>query len=174
MLRHIQCAVFAMVLAVAPLVNAATSGRIGVVNSQMAMLESAAAKQYAQISEKRFGEQIKKLKRLENQYKTLSGQLEKDGLTMSETERAKVQLEMRRKKEDWDYQANQVKAEKAEADHAELAKLQPQLEEAIQAIANSEGYDLVFERAAARFVQPENDLTRKVIDKMNRLTASQK
>ncbi|MCK5894760.1 MAG: OmpH family outer membrane protein [Endozoicomonadaceae bacterium] len=173
MLRHIQYAVFAMVLA-APLVNAETSGRIGVVNSQMAMLESVAAKQYAQISEKQFGEQIKKLKRLESQYKALSAQLEKDGLTMSEAGRAKVQLEMRRKKEDWDYQANQVKAEKAEADHAELAKLQPQLEEAIQAVAKSEGYDLVFERAAARFVQPDNDLTLKVIDKMNRLIASQK
>ena len=173
MLRSIKYALLAMIL-VAPLSQAAAPNRVAVVNSQMALLESAAAKQYAKVSEQQFGEQIKKLKGLETQYQTLMGKLEKEGPTMSEAERTKLQLEMRRKKEDWEYQARQLQAEKTEADQKELAKLQPQLEEAIQAVAKSGGYDVVIERAAARFVKPENDVTRKVIDKLNRLTAQQK
>ena len=173
MLRSIKYALLAMIL-VAPLSQAAAPNRVAVVNSQMALLESAAAKQYAKVSEQQFGEQINKLKGLESQYKTLMGKLEKEGPMMSEAERTKLQLEMRRKKEDWEYQARQLQVEKNEADQKELAKLQPQLEEAIQAVAKSEGYDVVIERAAARFVKPENDVTRKVIDKLNRLTAKQK
>lgn len=173
LLRSIKYAVFAIVM-MAPLVHATTSNRVGVVNSQMVLLESAAAKQYTQASESQFGGQIKKLKDLESQYKILTGQLEKDGATMSEAERTKVQLDLRRKKEDWEYQASQLQAEKTKADQVELARLQPQLEEAVQAVAKSEGYDLVLERATARYVKPENDLTRKVIDKLNRMTDSQK
>ena len=173
MLRSIKFALLAMIL-VAPLSQAAAPNRVAVVNSQMALLESAAAKQYAKVSEQQFGEQINKLKGLETQYQSLMGKLEKDGPTMSEAERTKLQLEMRRKKEDWEYQARQLQAEKNEADQRELAKLQPQLEEAIQAVAKSEGYDVVIDRRVAHFVKPENDVTRKVIDKLNRLTAKQK
>lgn len=152
----------------------AASGRIAVVNSQMALLESTAARQYARVSERQFGEQVKMLKELESQYKTLVSKLEKDGLVLSEAERTKLQTEMRRKKDDWEYQARQLQIEKNEADQKELAKLQPQLEEAIRAVAETEGYDIVIERAATRFVKLENDVTRKVIDRLNRLTAKQK
>lgn len=169
MFRSVKYAVLAMLL-VAPLSQAAEASRVAVVNSQMALLESVAAKRYAQESEKQFGAQVKKLKALEQEVKSLGQKLDKDGLTMSEAERTKLQMEIRRKREDWEYQAGQLQSAKNDADQKELARLQPKLEEAIQAIASSEGFDLVLERGTARFVKPENDLTRKVIDQLNKLT----
>ena len=42
--------------------------RIGVINSQMAVMESDAAKAYAKTSEKRFGDRVKDLQNMEKKY----------------------------------------------------------------------------------------------------------
>ena len=163
--------ILAALVSMASSVLAASDLKIAVVNSQMALLESEPAKGYAEKSEARFSKQIKHLKRLEGDFKKLAEKFDKEALTLAESERAKIQIEMRRKKEDWELQARQLQADRNELDQKEFEKIQPLLVKAIEQVARVEGYDMVLEKASARFVKPEFDLTRKVIDRINRLAA---
>ena len=148
--------------------------KIAVVNSQMALLESEPAKVYAERTESKFSAQLKRLKNLQDDFEKLSEKYDKDALTLSESERNKIQLEMRRKKEDWELQANQLRAERNELDQKEFEKLQPLLIQAVEQVAKSDKYDMVLERASVRFVTSDHDITRKVIDALNKLAEGKK
>lgn len=58
--------------------------KIAVLNYQMALLESDAAKQYAVDAEKKFGPQLNKLKNLERDAKALQDKLVSNGSKMSQ------------------------------------------------------------------------------------------
>ncbi len=141
--------------------------RIGVINSQMAVMESDAAKAYAKTSEKRFGDKVKELQNMDKNIKAMEEKLQQDGPTLSPEALNKRQLELRRSVEDFQIQSRRYQAEKGQADQEELAKLQPKLQEAIDYVAGAEKLDMVLEEAAARFVKPEYDVTRKVIQRLN-------
>ncbi|WP_281647924.1 OmpH family outer membrane protein [Parendozoicomonas sp. Alg238-R29] len=164
-LRSLKYIAMAAVLA-APLAQA---GGIAVVNSQKALLESSPARAYAKVSEEKFSTQVKNLQKVEAEYREMASKLERDGATMSEAERSKVQLELRRKQEDFQYQARSLQQEKAQADQAELDRIRPKLEQAISAVAEAGGYDVIVEEATVRYSKPGLNITSKVIEKLNGL-----
>ena len=161
----VKTAVVALAL-VAPLAQAAG---IAVVNSQKALLESSPAKVYAQKSEDKFSAQVKNLQKVEGEYQELAKKLERDGATMNDAARSKIQVELRRKQEDFQFQAQSLQQEKARADQAELDRIRPKLEQAIAAVAADGGYDVVVEDATVRFAKSGLDITPKVIEKLNTL-----
>ncbi|RFQ08683.1 hypothetical protein D0N87_35285, partial [Pseudomonas sp. ATCC 13867] len=65
--------------------------KIAVLNYQMALLESDAAKQYAVDAEKKFGPQLNKLKSLESDAKALQDKLVNSGSKMSQSERERAE-----------------------------------------------------------------------------------
>ncbi len=161
----LKAAVVALVM-VAPLAQA---GGIAIINSQRALLESSPGKVYAQKSEEKFSVQLKALQKVEKEFNSLSAKLERDGATMSEAERSKVQLELRRKQEDFQVQARNLQQEKVKSDQAELERLRPKLEQAIEAVAKAGDYDVVVEEGTVRYAKPGLDVTIKVIEKLNSL-----
>jgi len=64
--------------------------KIAVLNYQMALLESDAAKRYAVDAEKKFGPQLSKLKSLESEAKRIQDRLVKDGDKMQQAERERL------------------------------------------------------------------------------------
>jgi len=66
--------------------------KIAVMNYQMALLESDAAKRYAVDAEKKFGPQLSKLKTLESDAKRIQDRLVKDGDKMQQAERERLEL----------------------------------------------------------------------------------
>ncbi len=175
-MKQIKLAIFALVMLV-PFAHAATSVskqanagmRIAVVDSEMAVLESDAAKKYAKESEALFAPRIKKLKALQDEIKNSEQKLQKDGATLSEAQRESRQLEIKRKYEDLQLQDRQLRMDKARSDQAELGKLRPKLDQAIDKVAKEQNYDLVLERGAVRFVKNDYDITRKVIERLNQM-----
>ena len=165
-LRSLKYIAMAVALA-APLAQA--SG-IAIVNSQKALLESSPAKAYAKKSEEKFSTQVKNLQKVEKEYRDMAAKLERDGATMSEAERNKVQLELRRKQEDFQFQARSLQQEKAQADQVELDRIRPKLEQAISAVAEEGGFDVIVEQATVRYAKPGLDVTGKVIEKLNTLS----
>ncbi|WP_257255298.1 MULTISPECIES: OmpH family outer membrane protein [unclassified Endozoicomonas] len=157
---------FVALLLLSPLAQAQ---KIAVVDSEMAVLESDAAKKYAKEAEKTFAPKIKKLKALQDELRALEQKLQKDGPTLTEGQRESRQVEIKRKFEDLQLQDRQLRSEKARSDQTELGKLRPKLEKAIEEVSKEQDYDLVLERGAARFVKPGFDITRKVIERMNKL-----
>lgn len=143
--------------------------KIAVLNYQMALLESDAAKQYAVDAEKKFGPQLTKLRTLETDAKALQDKLVNGGSKMSQAERDKAESDFKQKARDFQFQSKELNEAKAASDRDTLKKLKPKLDQAVEEIIKKGGYDLVVERGAVVDVKPQYDITRQVIDRMNQL-----
>ncbi len=97
--------------------------KIAVLNYQMALLESDAAKQYAVDAEKKFGPQLNKLKNLERDAKALQDKLVSNGSKMSQGDREKAELDFKQKARDFQFQSEELNESKAAADRDMLKKL---------------------------------------------------
>jgi outer membrane protein len=143
--------------------------KIAVLNYQMALLESDAAKRYAVDAEKKFGPQLNRLKTLESDAKRIQDRLVKDGEKMQTAERERLELEFKQKARDFQFQSKELNESKAVADREMLKKLKPNLDKAVEDVIKRGNYDLVLERGAVVDVKPQFDITRQVIEAMNKL-----
>jgi len=161
-----QLALFSLALAVTP---AFAEMKIAVLNYQMALLESDAAKKYAVDAEKKFGSQLNKLKALESDAKRIQDRLVKEGEKMQQAERERLELEFKQKARDFQFQSKELNEAKAIADRDMLKQLKPKLDQSVEEVIKKGSYDLVLERGAVIDVKPQFDITRQVIERMNQL-----
>jgi len=143
--------------------------KIAVLNYQMALLESDAAKRYATDAEKKFGAQLDKLKRLEEEAKRIQDRLIKDGEKMQQAERERLELEFKQKVRDFQFQSKELNEGKAIADRDMLKVLKPKLDKAVEEVIKKGDFDLVLERGSVIDVKPQFDITRQVIERMNQM-----
>ncbi|WP_375737618.1 OmpH family outer membrane protein [Pseudomonas boanensis] len=143
--------------------------KIAVLNYQMALLESDAAKKYAVDAEKKFGPQLNKLKTLESDAKRIQDRLVSGGDKMPQAERERLELEFKQKARDFQFQSKELNEAKAVADRDMLKQLKPKLDKAVEEVLKKGSYDLVLERGAVVDVKPQYDITRQVIERMNQL-----
>ncbi|WP_040261128.1 OmpH/Skp family outer membrane protein [Pseudomonas massiliensis] len=141
--------------------------KIAVLNYQMALLESDAAKKYAVDAEKKFGPQLSKLKALETSAKDIQDRLVKGGDKMPQGDREKLELDFKQKARDFQFQSKELNEAKANADRDMLKQLKPKLDGAVESVIKAGGFDLVLERGAVIDVKPQYDITRQVIERMN-------
>ncbi len=142
--------------------------KIAVLNYQMALLESNPAKKYSVDAEKKFGPQLTRLKRLETDAKNIQDKLVKNGDKMSQAERERLELEFKQKARDFQFQSKELNEAKAIADREMLKNLKPKLDKAVEQVLKAGSYDLVLERGAVVDVKPQYDITRQVIEIMNK------
>ncbi|WP_447593066.1 OmpH family outer membrane protein [Aquipseudomonas campi] len=143
--------------------------KVAVLNYQMALLESDAAKKYAVDAEKKFGPQLNKLKQLESDAKRIQDRVAKDGEKMQQAERERLELEFKQKARDFQFQSKELNESKAISDREMLKQLKPKLDKAVEEVIKGGNYDLVLERGAVIDVKPQFDITRQVIERMNKL-----
>jgi len=141
--------------------------KVAVLNYQMALLESDAAKKYAVDAEKKFGPQLSKLKTLESSAKTIQDRILKGGDKMNQQERERLELEFKQKARDFQFQSKELNDAKAASDRDMLKLLKPRLDKAVEEVLKKGDYDLVLERGAVVDVKPQYDITRQVIERMN-------
>ncbi len=143
--------------------------KIAVLNYQMALLESNVAKKYAVESEKRFGPRIQKLKALEEEAKRLQDNLIKNGVKVKQAERERLELEFNQKVRDFQVQSKELNDSKLKADQDMLKIIKPKLDKAVEEALKAGGYDLVLESGAVVDVKPQYDITKEVIDRLNKM-----
>lgn len=143
--------------------------KVAVLNYQMALLESDAAKKYAVDAEKKFGPQLNKLKQLETDAKRIQDRLVKEGERMQQAERERLELEFKQKARDFQFQSKELNEAKAVSDRDMLKQLKPKLDKAVEEVIKGGNFDLVLERGAVIDVKPQFDITRQVIERMNKL-----
>lgn len=142
--------------------------KIAVLDYQMALLESDDAKKYSADAEKKFGTQLQRLRNLEAEAKRLQERMKRDGEKLNQTELEKLELEFRQKAREFQTQSKELNESKASADREMLDSLKPKLDKAVEDVLNSGNYDLVIDRSAVVDVKPEFDITRQVIERLNR------
>lgn len=143
--------------------------KVAVLNYQMALLESDAAKKYAVDAEKKFGPQLDRLKTLESDAKRIQDRLMKEGEKLQTSERERLELEFKQKARDFQFQSKELNEAKAIADRDMLKQLKPKLDQAVEEVIKQGNYDLVLERGAVVEVKPQYDITKQVIERMNKL-----
>jgi outer membrane protein len=135
--------------------------KIGFVDAERIRRDSAPAERASKVLEKEFAPRAQELQRRETQIKTLQAQLEKEAVTMSESDRrtreqelARISLEVQRMqrelREDLNLRRNQ-----------ELSSLFERADRVIRQIAESEKYDLIVQEAVYR--SPRIDITDRVL-----------
>ena len=143
--------------------------KIAVLDYQMALLDSDAAKKYAVDSEKKFAPQLNKLKALEADAKRLQDRLMKGGDKMAQAEYERLELELKQKARDFQIQSQELNEAKGTADNEILQTLKPKLDKAVEEVLKAGKYDLVIDRNAVVDVKPQLDITLRVIERMNQM-----
>lgn len=160
MLRH-----FFSLLAVLALWSGAAVGaaelKIGFIDAERVNRESAPAERASKQLEKEFAPRAQELQRREAQIKALQGQLEKEAMTMSESDRRAKEQELARVSLDFQRMQREYREDLNLRRNQELAALFERANRVIKQIAESEKYDLILQEAVYR--NPRIDITDRVL-----------
>lgn len=160
-LKHLTATFIALMLAFAVTAVGAADIKIGFVDVERIRRESAPAERASKQLEKEFGPRAQELQRRETQIKTLQQQLEKDGVTLSETERRSKEQELARASVDFQRMQREYREDLNMRRNQELATLFERADRVIKQIADAEKFDLILQEAVFR--SPRIDITDRVL-----------
>jgi outer membrane protein len=135
--------------------------KIGFIDAERINRESAPAERASKQLEKEFAPRAQELQRREGQMKALQGQLEKDAMTMSESDRRAKEQELARMNLDFQRLQREYREDLNLRRNQELSTLFERANRVIKQIAEAEKYDLILQEAVYR--NPRIDITDKVI-----------
>lgn len=135
--------------------------KIGIVNTERVLRESAPAIKAQKKIEKEFAARDLNLQKMSKQAKDIQNLLEKDGLTMNDAERADKERELANLNRDFQRLQREFREDLNLRKNEELAAVIDRANKEIINIAESEKYDLILQEAVYR--SPRVDITDKVI-----------
>ncbi|MDD7805002.1 MAG: OmpH family outer membrane protein [Endozoicomonas sp. (ex Botrylloides leachii)] len=144
--------------------------KIAAVDIERAVLESDEMKQYNKKMDKEYEPRIKSLRALQSSIEAMKNKLQKEGPTMTNSDRRNAELEIKRKIEDFELENRQLRADKAQSDQNELASLKPKIDKALDQVQAKMKYDMILDsRSIIRLGNPKDDITRQVIERLNQM-----
>ena len=165
---------YARALLLTGLVSAASLGagpalsqdlKIGYVNSERVLREASPAKAAQSKLEAEFGRRERDLVEQANRLKAAADKLEKDGPTLSETERSRRQRELVDQDRDLQRKRREFQEDLTRRQNEELAGVVERANRVIKSIFETEKYDLILQEVV--FAGPRVDITDKVIRALN-------
>ena len=160
-MRHLYEAAVILALTLAVTAAGAADIKIGYVDVERIRRESAPAERASKQLEKEFAPRAQELQRRESQIKAAQGQLEKDSVTMSESERRSKEQELSRMSVDYQRMQREYREDLNMRRNQELASLFERADKVIKQIADAEKYDLILQEAVYR--SPRIDITDRVL-----------
>ena len=160
-MKRIYAGLVAMVLAASASISCADEIKIGIVNTERVLRESAPAIAAQKRIEKEFATRDQNLQKMAKQAKDLQAQLDKEGMTMSDTDRAAKERDLANLSRDFQRMQREFREDLNLRKNEELATVIEKANKAITSIAQSEKYDLILQEAVYR--SPKIDITDKVI-----------
>src|SRR5947208_12831261 len=155
----------AALLALAGVGAGAQELKIGYVNSDRVLRDAVPAKAAQAKLEAEFSKREKDLTDLANRLKAASDKLDKDGPTLSETERTRRQRELVDQDRDLQRRRREFQEDLSQRKNEELATVVERTNRVIKQIFDAEKYDLIIQEAV--FWSPRVDITDKVIRALN-------
>jgi outer membrane protein len=135
--------------------------KIGFIDAERINRESAPAEVASKRLEKEFAPRAQELQRRESQIKTLQGQIEKDSMTMSESDRRSKEQELQRITLDFQRLQREYREDLNLRRNQELQSLFERANRVIKQIAEAEKFDLIVQEAVYR--SPRIDITERVL-----------
>jgi outer membrane protein len=141
---------------------AAIEYKIGFVNTERLFREAAPAKRAQQKLEKEFANRDAELQKLGKQVRDLQASLDRDGATMSETDRRNKERDLANGSRDLTRLQREFREDLNLRRNEELAAIQERANKVIQQIAEAEKFDLILQDPVV-FASQRIDITEKVI-----------
>ena len=135
--------------------------KIGFVNTEKLLREAPLSVAAQKKLEREFAARDQELQKLAKQARDLQLQLDKDGVTMSDSERKVKERDLGNLNRDLQRQGREFREDLNLRRNEELGQIQERARKAIQEIARAEKFDLVIEQAV--YVDPKNDITDRVM-----------
>ena len=151
----------ALALALAAAAAGAADLKIGFIDAERINRESAPAERASKQLEKEFAPRAQELQRREAQIKALQGQLEKEAVTMSESDRRAKEQELTRVSLDFQRMQREYREDLNLRRNQELSALFERANRVIRQIAEAEKFDLILQEAVYR--SPRLDITERVL-----------
>jgi len=150
--------VLASAFAAAP---ALANTKIGFVNTERLLREAPLSVAAQKKLEREFAARDQELQKLAKQARDLQAQLDKDGVTMSDSERKTKERDLGNLNRDLQRQGREFREDLNLRRNEELGQIQERARKAIQEIAKAEKFDLIVEQAV--YVDPKSDITDRVM-----------
>jgi outer membrane protein len=151
-------------LAMAPV--HAQSSRIAWLSSERIYNESKMAKLAGDKLAEEFSRREKSLQDMANRLKGANARLEKDGLTMQESERNRLQKEAFELDRDFQRRQREFREDLNQRTNEERAAIADKATRIIKALAQTEGFDIVLQDAV--WASPRIDITNKVLEALDK------
>jgi len=151
----------ALALALAAAAAGAADLKIGFIDAERINREAAPAERASKQLEKEFAPRAQELQRREAQIKALQGQLEKEAVTMSESDRRAKEQELTRVSLDFQRMQREYREDLNLRRNQELSALFERANRVIRQIAEAEKFDLILQEAVYR--SPRLDITERVL-----------
>jgi len=136
--------------------------KIGFVNTERLFREAAPAKRAQQKLEKEFATRDAEIQKMSKQVRDLQAALEKDGVTMSETDRRNKERDLANLSRDLQRSQREFREDLNLRRNEELASVQERANKVIQQIAEAEKFDLILQDPVV-FASQKIDITEKVV-----------
>ena len=164
-MKHFYSTLAAVALSFASLCDSpaaqAAELKIGFIDAERINRESAPAELASKRLEKEFAPRAQDLQRRETQIKNLQAQLEKESMTMSETDRRAKEQELQRLSIDFQRLQREYREDLNLRRNQELQTLFERANRVIKQIAEAEKFDLIVQEAVYR--SPRIDITERVL-----------
>ena len=158
-LSHLALVAGTLIALATPAAHAET--RIGFVNSDRVMRESAPALTAQTRLEKEFAKRDGELQNMAKELQAMQADLEKNSLTMSDTDRRTKEREFGDLNREFQRRQREFREDLNQRRNEELAAVLDRANKAVKQIAESEKYDIIFQEAV--YASPQIDLTDRVI-----------
>jgi outer membrane protein len=158
MLKKILCS-GVILIAFSSVVLAET--KIGFVNSQKILNDAPQAARAKKKIEKDFEKRDQELQKLAKQLQSMQENLDKNAVTMAESERRNKEREFADLNRDFQRKQREFREDLSQRQNEEMASIFERVNKVIKQIAEAEKYDIIFQEAV--YANPRIDITDKVI-----------
>jgi outer membrane protein len=160
-LKTLQILMALVLLAIASASSAQTSSKIGYVSLDRILRDAAPAVRAQKKIEAEFSKRDQELQRGAEQLKQMQEALERNAVTMSDSERQRREREFAESTRDFQRKQREFREDLNQRRNEELASVLERANRAVRQIAEQEKYDIIFQEAV--YANPRIDITDKVI-----------
>ncbi len=161
MLKRCSQIVFTCAISLLASVAVAQESRIGFVNQERILRDSAIAKAAEKKIEAEFAKRSKDLQDTESRMRSLRERLDREAPTTSETERLRRQRELAELDKEYTRKAREVQEDFNQRRNEEYAQIIERARKAVQQVAEQDKIDLIVTDAV--YFSPRIDVTEKVL-----------
>ncbi len=141
--------------------------KVGYVQVDKILQEAPQTAESSKKLEKEFGPRSQELDRMQKQIRDLESALDKDSVTMSETDKRNKERDVSNLKIEFQRKQRELREDINIRKNEELGALQDRINKAVQTVSEAEGYDLVVYSGVA-YASKKIDITDKVLKSLGK------